>query len=88
MQRPQVLEYCQDLNRTAMTLAELLPEVQRLSGAEKHQLLQILVADLENSEPPLEDSKAKIIADLKQSLDDVQAGKLFPLETLWDGIDA
>lgn len=75
------------LRSTTMTLTELLPDVQQLSNAEKRQLIQILMTELEQSEPPPEDSKAEILADLKQSLQDTKQGRLFPIETLWDGID-
>ncbi|NEO87380.1 MAG: hypothetical protein F6J87_24445 [Spirulina sp. SIO3F2] len=69
-----------------MTLAELLPNIQALSDQEKRQLIQILAADLSNDETSSADTKAAVLADLEQSLRDVQAGQLFALETLWDGI--
>ena len=38
-------------------------------------------------ETDLEDSKEEILADLKQSLLDGKAGKTFPLDELWQGIE-
>jgi hypothetical protein len=34
------------------------------------------------------DSKAQLIADLKQSIIDAKDGKTYPLEELWEGIEA
>jgi hypothetical protein len=36
---------------------------------------------------PANDSKAQILADLKTSLQQSQAGQTFPISELWDGID-
>jgi hypothetical protein len=36
---------------------------------------------------PANDSKAQILADLKASLQQSQAGQTFPIAELWDGID-
>jgi tRNA/tmRNA/rRNA uracil-C5-methylase (TrmA/RlmC/RlmD family) len=46
------------------------------------RIMQLLTA-----EHDVIDSKAELIADLKQSLLEAKQGKTFPLEELWEGIE-
>lgn len=43
--------------------------------------------DIESAFEPETDNKAKILADLKASLRQAEAGQTYPISELWDGID-
>ena len=45
------------------------------------------LADLVEPLDPDDTSKADVLESLRVSLEDVKAGRVYPIEQLWDGID-
>lgn len=46
------------------------------------------LADLVKPLDPDDTPKAAVLESLRVSLEDVKAGRVYPIEALWDGIDA
>ena len=60
-------------------------EIERVPPSHRAALLKIVHAyreAVENSDD------FDVAASLKRSIADVKAGRVYPIETLWDGIDA
>jgi hypothetical protein len=66
----------------------LLEPLNLAKHAKVRVRLTLLNDDTEPEFDPETDSKAQILADLKESLRQADAGKTFPIAELWDGIDA
>lgn len=49
--------------------------------------ITLLDEEVESAFDPETDNKAKILADLKESLRQADAGQTYPISELWDGID-
>ncbi|WNZ45471.1 hypothetical protein Q2T42_27145 [Leptolyngbya boryana CZ1] len=60
--------------------------IQPLSVA-KHTKVLVRITVLEDDFDPETDSKEQILADLKESLRQADAGQTRPISELWDGID-
>lgn len=50
-------------------------------------IVETLIQLVQNPDPD-DTPKAEILASLHRALEDAQAGRVFPVEELWDGIDA
>lgn len=53
----------------------------------KHAKVRIRITLLDENFEPQADSNAQILADLRESLHQAEAGQTFPISELWDGID-
>jgi hypothetical protein len=65
----------------------LLEPLNLAKHAKVRVRLTLLNDDTEPEFDPETDSKAQILADLKESLRQADAGKTFPIAELWDGIN-
>jgi hypothetical protein len=54
---------------------------------DKHTKVRIRITPLDDDFDPETDSKEQILADLKESFRQAEAGQTFPLSQLWDDID-
>ncbi|NDJ17062.1 hypothetical protein [Myxacorys almedinensis] len=53
----------------------------------KHARVRVRITLLDENFEPEADSKTQILADLKESFRQAEAGQTFPISELWDGID-
>jgi hypothetical protein len=69
-----------------MSLAELLPLVDNLSQPDKARLSEYLGTHIDPADPN-DESEAMVLDSLRQSLQQIKAGKVHPIAELWEGID-
>ncbi len=84
-----------------MAVQELIPTLRELSRSQKWEVMQFLMRELESEEvmpivqgatyeepQDFDDTpKAEVLAGLQRALEDVKAGRLSPVEELWDDLD-